>query len=50
MEKMYIFIIGICLGFFVCILMMGAYQKRIVDRGYISVGDKLYDVKLKVKE
>lgn len=40
-------IIGFCVGFTVCVIMLNSYHKRIADRGYMSVNDKIYEVKLK---
>lgn len=49
MEKFYIFIIGICLGFFICVILTNDYHKRIAKRGFFSINDKLYEVKIKVE-
>lgn len=42
-------IAGFCIGFIVCLIMVNNYHKRVVDRGYLSVDDKMYEVKLKDK-
>lgn len=47
MEKLYIFIIGICLGFFICVCLTNNYHEKIAKRGFFSVNDKLYEVNLK---
>lgn len=44
------YIIGFCVGFVICMAMINSYHKRIAERGYMSIEDKLYEVKLKDKK
>lgn len=39
--------IGFTIGFIICIIMVNSWHKRVAKRGYISIDDKMYEVKLK---
>lgn len=45
MESFYIFIIGIAIGFILCVLAINNHHKEVAKRGYISIENKLYKVK-----
>lgn len=40
-------LIGFFIGFGLCIFLMSCYHSRIAKRGYMSIHDKLYDVKIR---
>ena len=45
MSELYTAILGFGLGFMLCVIMMSNYHKRLVDRVYMIIEDKLYIIK-----
>lgn len=44
------YFIGFAIGFVICIIMVNSWHKRVAKRGYLSIDDKVYEVKVKEQE